>query len=74
MAVTFDERVCRQLALVWGVQAYLAKEKVHSTDELLETAIHTGIDEGIIKFGDTVVIAAGVPVGEEDTTNLRRFM
>ncbi len=72
VAVTFDERVCRQLSLVWGVQAYLAKEKVHSIDELLETAIHTGIDEGIIKFGDTVVITAGVPVGEEDTTNLMK--
>jgi pyruvate kinase len=73
VAVTFDERVCRKLALVWGVQAYLAKEKVYSTDELLETAIQTGMDSGIIGFGDTVVITAGVPVGETGTTNLMKI-
>jgi len=73
VAVTFDERVCRKLALVWGVQAYLAKEKVTSTDELLETAIHTGVDAGIMNIGDTVVITAGVPVGEAGTTNLMKI-
>ncbi len=54
VAVTFDEGVCRKLALVWGVQAYLAKAQVTSTDELLETAIHTGIDAGIMNGGFTV--------------------
>ncbi len=73
VAVTFDERVCRKLALVWGVQAYLAKEQVYSTDELLETAIHTGRDVGILNLGDTVVITAGVPVGEAGTTNLMKI-
>ena len=72
VAVTFDEGVCRKLALVWGVQAYLAKAQVTSTDELLETAIHTGIDAGIMNGGDTVVITAGVPVGEAGTTNLMK--
>jgi pyruvate kinase len=72
VAVSFDERVCRKLALVWGVQAYLA-EKVYSTDELLETAIQTGVNAGFINFGDTVVITAGVPVGEAGTTNLMKI-
>ncbi|MCP8967432.1 pyruvate kinase [Ectobacillus ponti] len=72
VAVTFDERVCRKLALVWGVQAYVAKEKVYSTDEMLETAIRTGMDAGAFNAGDTVVITAGVPVGETGTTNLMK--
>ncbi len=73
VAVTFDERVCRKLALIWGVQAYLAKEQVNSTDELLEIAIQTGIETGTINSGDTVVITAGVPVGEAGTTNLMKI-
>lgn len=73
VAVTFNEMICRRLALVWGVQAYLAKGTVNSTDELLETAIDTGMDAGIINFGDTVVITAGVPVGETGTTNLMKI-
>ncbi|WP_416827690.1 pyruvate kinase [Ectobacillus polymachus] len=73
IAVTFNEMICRRLALVWGVQAYLAKGAVHSTDELLETAIDTGMDAGIINFGDTVVITAGVPVAETGTTNLMKI-
>ncbi|GAA3334558.1 hypothetical protein GCM10020331_102980 [Ectobacillus funiculus] len=55
-----------------GVQTYLAKKQVTSTDELLETAIETGIDTGIINIGDTVVITAGVPVGEVGATNLMK--
>ncbi|UOY94282.1 pyruvate kinase [Ectobacillus sp. JY-23] len=73
VAVTSDERVCRKLALVWGVQAYLANEKATSTDEMLDTAIHTGMEAGIIGFGDTVVITAGVPIGETGTTNLMKI-
>ncbi|WP_379965479.1 pyruvate kinase [Ectobacillus sp. sgz5001026] len=73
VAVTFNEMICRRLALVWGVQAYLAKGTVNSTDELLETAIDTGMDAGIINFGDTVVITAGVPVGETGTTNIMKI-
>ncbi|MDG4656532.1 pyruvate kinase [Ectobacillus antri] len=73
VAVTSDEHVCRKLALVWGVQAYLANEKATSTDEMLDTAIHTGMEAGIIGFGDTVVITAGVPIGETGTTNLMKI-
>ena len=73
VAVTFDDRICRKLALIWGVQTYLAKEQVNSTDELLETAIQAGIETGIVNSGDTVVITAGVPVGETGTTNLMKI-
>ncbi|MFD3445335.1 pyruvate kinase [Microbacteriaceae bacterium 4G12] len=73
VAVTFDERVCRKLALVWGVQAYVSAKKVDSTDAMLETAVQTGMDSGMIGFGDTVVITAGVPVGESGTTNLMKI-
>ena len=72
VAVTSDEQVGRRLALVWGVQAFMA-EKRASTDEMLDTAIQTGMDAGLIGLGDTVVITAGVPVAETGTTNLMKI-
>ncbi|MFD0768311.1 pyruvate kinase [Bacillus sp. CGMCC 1.60114] len=73
VAVTSNEQVCRRLALAWGVQAYMAEEKAKSTDEMLETAIETAMDAGMIGLGDTVVITAGVPIAETGTTNLMKI-
>ncbi|MGG0186092.1 pyruvate kinase [Bacillus rhizoplanae] len=73
VAVTSNEQVCRRLALAWGVQAYMAEEKAKSTDEMLETAIETAMDAGMVGLGDTVVITAGVPVAETGTTNLMKI-
>ncbi|PGZ96570.1 pyruvate kinase [Bacillus pseudomycoides] len=73
VAVTSNEQVCRRLALAWGVQAYMAEEKAKSTDEMLETAIQTAMDTGLVGLGDTVVITAGVPVAETGTTNLMKI-
>ncbi|MEI4829582.1 pyruvate kinase [Bacillus sp. FJAT-53711] len=73
VAVTSNEQVCRRLALAWGVQAYMAEEKAKSTDEMLETAIETAMDAGMIGVGDTVVITAGVPIAETGTTNLMKI-
>ncbi|MGG2064087.1 pyruvate kinase [Bacillus sp. S14(2024)] len=73
VAVTSNEQVCRSLALAWGVQAYMAEEKAKSTDEMLETAIETAMDSGMVGLGDTVVITAGVPVAETGTTNLMKI-
>ncbi|MEJ9150792.1 pyruvate kinase [Bacillus smithii] len=72
IAVTSSEQVCRSLALVWGV--YPQKSKAaESTDEMLELAVLAGLDSGMIKQGDLVVITAGVPVGESGTTNLMKI-
>ncbi|MGG2095143.1 pyruvate kinase [Bacillus sp. S13(2024)] len=73
VAVTSNEQVCRRLALAWGVQAYMAEEKAKSTDEMLETAIETAMDSGMVGLGDTVVITAGVPIAETGTTNLMKI-
>ena len=42
----------------------MAEKRAASTDEMLDTAIQTGMDAGLIGLGDTVVITAGVPVAE----------
>lgn len=69
VAVTFNDRVNRQLALVWGVHPVQGK-KTSSTDEMLDVAIKRGLASGVCKHGDRVLITAGVPVGESGTTNL----
>lgn len=69
IAVTPNESVMRQLALVWGVTPIKGK-KVHSTDEMLVSAIEESVKHGFVNHGDLVVITAGVPVGQSGTTNL----
>ena len=69
IAVTTQERTMRQLALVWGVTPVHGLE-ASSTDELLETATKGGVDSGLVKGGDLVVITAGIPLGRSGSTNL----
>jgi pyruvate kinase len=69
IAVTVSKKVQRQLALSWGINAYLV-ESVSSTDELFEVGIKKAMDMKMVTRGDLVVITAGVPVGVSGTTNL----
>ncbi|GAA0484110.1 pyruvate kinase [Salinibacillus aidingensis] len=71
IAVTAHESVQRQLALAWGVHA-IPGQTVSSTDEMLDSAINRGLETGLFKRGDKVIITAGVPVGESGTTNLMK--
>jgi len=41
-----------------------------STDEMLEKSVETAKTYEYVKSGDTVVLAAGVPVNEIGATNL----
>lgn len=69
VAATPNERVLRQLALVWGVQGILV-EPIQDTDGMIAGSIEAALASGLIKGGDLVVITAGVPVGVQGTTNL----
>ncbi|RAK21261.1 pyruvate kinase [Anoxybacillus vitaminiphilus] len=71
VAVTSDEAVSRKLALVWGVYSKVAPQ-ANSTDEMLDVAVESAVETGIVKHGDLVVITAGVPVGETGSTNLMK--
>lgn len=69
IATTTSAKVCRQLALSWGVSPLLAEMKT-TTDDLFEHAVEKALESGIVKNGDLVVITAGVPVGVSGTTNI----
>ena len=66
---TLDEKVCRQLNLLWGVSPVLIK-KEQTTDALFEEAVFKSKQAGLIKTGDTVVITAGVPLGIAGKTDM----
>ena len=69
VALSPDPTVCRQLNIVWGVQAFRSREFT-STDEIFIRCGDTALAKGIVKEGDTVVITSGVPVGRTGSTNL----
>lgn len=72
IAVTPDEIVARQLAFSWGVYPIVAN-KMSSTDEMLEKSVEIAKENNFVKEGDTVVLAAGVPVDKVGTTNLLKI-
>ena len=71
VAVTPCEKVAKSLIFSWGVFPVVA-EKMTSTDELIEKSVDIAKEGGFVKSGDTVVIAAGVPVDQTGTTNLMK--
>lgn len=66
---TLDEKVCRQLNLLWGVRPIMIR-KEQTTDALFEEAVFKSKQAGLIKTGDTVVITAGVPLGVAGKTDM----
>lgn len=71
IAVTPDETVAKQLAFSWGVYS-IVSDRLESTDEMMDKSVEIAKENGFVQNGDTVVIAAGVPVGEVGATNLMK--
>lgn len=69
VALCRNEQVRRQLAISWGVTPLLAGD-VDSTDRMFSMAVDVARNEGVVQPGETVVIAAGVPIGRSNCTNL----
>ncbi|KYH28494.1 pyruvate kinase [Clostridium colicanis DSM 13634] len=69
IAVTPNEKVARRLALNWGVFPISATE-FQSTDEMITESVNKAKEEGYVKNGDLVVVAAGIPVHYSGTTNM----
>ena len=66
---TLDEKVYRQLNLLWGVKPVMI-QKERTTDALFEEAVFKAKQAGLVKTGDTVVITAGVPLGVVGKTDM----
>ena len=68
LAFTTEESVQRQLSLIWGCQIFLA-ETVKHTDEMVSQVDRYLTDNKLAKYGELVVVVAGVPPGVPGTTN-----
>lgn len=65
------DRTLRKMQIYRGVQP-LKVQEVNSTDHLLEEAVHTVKEAGLVDKGDVVILTAGVPAGKSSVTNMIR--
>ncbi len=72
IAFTPDERVFRQLALVWGVMPVLS-EFVNSVEAMIALVEKALLEEGYVVPGDSVAIVAGMPIGSGSPTNFLKL-
>lgn len=70
---SMDEKVARQLNLLWGVNPLNIK-KEDTTEALFADAVQEAKKAGYVKTGDVVVITAGVPLGIAGKTNMIRVV
>ena len=62
-----------QTNLLFDVYPLIIPEE-ERTEQLFRTAIHQAKLGGYVKTGDTVVLTAGVPLGESGKTNMVRVI
>ncbi len=73
IACTTSSWAACQLNMLFGVTPVLIGEE--ETQELLmESAVSAAKDTGLVKTGDTAVIAAGLPIGRSGHTNMTRVV
>ncbi len=69
VALTPDEKTYNQLAFNWGVVPVFCKG-CKNINEAFAAASEYALANGLISFGDSVVITAGAPFGKKGTTNM----
>lgn len=69
IAVTQNEEVLAKICLLSGVIP-VKGDPVSTTDEMFESATNNAMKTGHIQAGDTIVLSAGVPIGQSGNTNL----
>jgi len=69
LAITSDEKVARQLQLVWGVHPLLVAEMNSSSSTFVE-AMRLARQQGLVVDGDLVVQTAGSTAGVSGSTDL----
>ena len=70
IAVTVNEKACRQLNLAWNVYPVYA-EKKNSIEELFQYAIDKALETNVVKKGDKVIITGASAVGNAITDTIK---
>ncbi len=71
VALSPNEKTLNNLSMRWGVIPLLA-ERLTELDQMFDYASSLAVQHGFAKDSDTVVLVAGVPIGESGSTNLLR--
>ena len=69
VAVTPNPSTLRRLALVWGV-APVEIVEFASTDDMVQMMVQAAREKGVVAWGDTLVLTAGIPFGSSGVTNM----
>jgi pyruvate kinase len=69
IALTHHDYALRQMAIEWGVSAFLIPE-ADDVDKLLQVSRKAARESGLVQEGDRVVITAGTAVNLPGTTDL----
>ena len=72
MAFTPDDRVARQLQLVWGVRPFVAEFQVGSLEDIVQVVERKLLEANLVQPDDRIIILMGHPVRERPLTNLMR--
>lgn len=72
IASTPTQRVRRQLALSWGVNAEYVPFTDEGTNDVIENAVGAALDSGVAESGDTVIVLSGMmsEIEGTGTTNM----
>ncbi|HEX7185720.1 MAG TPA: pyruvate kinase [Thermoanaerobaculia bacterium] len=72
LAFTPDERVARQLQLVWGVRPLVTGTEVGTLDEVVQAVERHLLEAKLVSPGERVIILMGHPIRDRPLTNLMR--
>jgi pyruvate kinase len=69
LAVTPNRTTLSRLALVWGVLPMRVAE-FSTTDDMVQMMVRAAREQGLVAWGDPVVLTAGIPFGSGGETNM----
>lgn len=70
MSISPDEKIARQLNLVWGVRSFIDKKFLGSFDNIEKISKGFARISGLAKEGQFIVVTAGYPFGKVGLTNV----
>jgi len=73
LSMAASVETARRLTLAWGIHS-VQVPAINSLDEMSAYACETALREGFAAKGDTIVVAAGTPIGISGTTNTLKIL
>jgi len=73
LSMAANVETARRLTLAWGIHSTQVSA-ISSLDEMSTYACEAAISEGFAAKGDTIVVAAGTPIGVSGTTNMLKIL